>query len=159
MMNVQRTHAEVASVPAKGGIAVPDRGPATSAAAQRQRCSTNIPDETAQMYSNPQRLSTKSTKDLRKRAGQWLRELREKRGLSQRDFATKVGAEYYTFISQLETGRGRIPPDRYLVWADALEVDLQEFVRKLMSYYDPVTYGILFEEPPAKSKTAKRSHA
>lgn len=111
------------------------------------------------MYSNPQRLSSKSTKDLRNQAGQWLRELREQCGLSQRDLATKVGAEYYTFISQLETGRGRIPPDRYLVWANALEVDLQEFVRKLMSYYDPVTYGILFGEPSAKPKTAKRSRA
>lgn len=108
------------------------------------------------MYSNPQRLSSKSTKELRSQAGQWLRELREKRGLSQRDLAAKIGAEYYTFISQLETGRGRIPPDRYKVWADALEIDLQEFVRKLMSYYDPVTFGILFGEPPAK-KSAKHS--
>jgi transcriptional regulator with XRE-family HTH domain len=109
------------------------------------------------MYSNPQRLSSKATKELRNQAGQWLRELREKRGLSQRDLAAKVGAEYYTFISQLETGRGRIPPDRYLIWAKALEVDSQDFVRKLMSYYDPVTYGILFGESSEKPKRAKRS--
>ena len=32
---------------------------------------------------------------------------------------------FYTFISQLESGRGRIPPDRYKVWADALNVDPQ----------------------------------
>jgi len=70
--------------------------------------------------------------------------LREKRGLSQRELAQKVGAKYYTFISQLEHGRGRIPPDRYHVWADALGVEPCAFVRGLMAYYDPVTHDILF---------------
>jgi transcriptional regulator with XRE-family HTH domain len=68
---------------------------------------------------------------LRKEAGRWLRNLREKRGLSQRELARKVGAEVYTLISQLEHGRGRIPPDRYLVWAEALEIDLDELIRRL----------------------------
>jgi transcriptional regulator with XRE-family HTH domain len=96
------------------------------------------------MYSNPQRRSDKGTQKLRTKAGLWLRELRENSGLTQREIAERVGAEYYTFISQLENGRGRIPPDRYLVWADALGVRPREFVRGLMSYYDPVTYRIIF---------------
>jgi transcriptional regulator with XRE-family HTH domain len=96
------------------------------------------------MYTNPQRRSAK-TQELRAKAGRWLRELREKRGLSQRELARQVGAEYVTFISQLEHGKGRIPPDRYLVWADAFGIDPHEFVRGLMSYYDPVTYQIIFE--------------
>jgi transcriptional regulator with XRE-family HTH domain len=96
------------------------------------------------MYSHPQRRAAKLTQKLRAQAGAWLRDLREKRGLSQRDLAQKVGAEYYTFISQLENGRGRIPPDRYLVWAEALGVKPREFVRELMSYYDPITYDIVF---------------
>jgi transcriptional regulator with XRE-family HTH domain len=100
------------------------------------------------MYTNPQRRSAKLTQKLRREVGSWLRELREKRGLSQRELAQKVGAEYYTFISQLEHGRGRIPPDRYLLWADALGVDPREFVRGLVSYYDPVTYNILFGRKP-----------
>ena len=108
------------------------------------------------MYSHPQRLSTKGTKELRNQAGAWLRELRENCGLSQRELAAKVGAEYYTFISQLETGRGRIPPDRYLVWATALSVEPQEFVRTLMSYYDPVTYKILFGSTSEKPKSGLR---
>jgi transcriptional regulator with XRE-family HTH domain len=77
-----------------------------------------------------------------------LRELREKQGYSQRELARRVGAEYYTFISQLETGRGRIPPDRYRRWAEALKVEPAVFVRNLMQYYDPVTYGILFDPTP-----------
>jgi len=67
---------------------------------------------------------------LRKETGRWLRELREKRGLSQRELADKVGAEVYTLISQLEHGRGRIPPDRYLVWAQALEIEPGELARR-----------------------------
>ena len=67
---------------------------------------------------------------LRKEAGHWLRELREKRGLSQRELAAKVGAEVYTLISQLESGRGRIHPDRYLVWAQALGIEPDELARR-----------------------------
>src|SRR5262245_35297667 len=86
---------------------------------------------------------------LHSRAGRWLRELRERRGLSQRELAKLVGVEVYTFIAQMEHGRGRIPPDRYLVWANALQVEPREFARTLMAYYDPVTYGIIFGETPA----------
>ena len=96
------------------------------------------------MYTNPQRRSAKLTQQLRNQAGEWLRELRERRGLSQRQLAQIVGADYHTFISQVENGRGRIPPDGYLVWASALGVEPREFVRALMSYYDPATYNIVF---------------
>ena len=96
------------------------------------------------MYTHAQHLSKPGVQELRRSAGLWLKELREKRGLSQRQFANLVGAEHYTFISQLETGRGRIPPDRYRQWATALGVEPAEFVRTLMKSYDPVTYGILF---------------
>ena len=78
--------------------------------------------------------------------------MREKQGLSQRDLAKKVGAEYYTFISQLELGRGRIPPDRYLVWARALSVEPREFVQTLMSYYDPVTFDIIFGDKSGRAR-------
>jgi len=96
------------------------------------------------MYTNPQRRSAKLTQQLRNQAGEWLRELRERRGLSQRQLAQKVGAYYHTFISQVENGRGRIPPDSYLVWAHALGVEPRGFVLALMSYYDPATYNIVF---------------
>ena len=62
------------------------------------------------MYGNPQRRSASDVQDLRRDGGRWLKDQRERVGLSQRQLAELVGAEYYTFISQLETGRGRIPP-------------------------------------------------
>ena len=104
------------------------------------------------MYSNPQRFSVDDVARLRRNAGHWLKELREARGLSQRQLAAAVGVEYYTFISQLETGRGRIPPERYRIWANALGVSPRDFVGKLMQFYDPVTYAILFETTPEKTK-------
>ncbi|HYD38514.1 MAG TPA: helix-turn-helix transcriptional regulator [Allosphingosinicella sp.] len=96
------------------------------------------------MYGNPQRRSAADVQDLRREGGRWLKELREGAGLSQRQLAAKVGADYYTFISQLETGRGRIPPDRYREWAEALAVEPRDFVRELLRFYDPITYDILF---------------
>lgn len=98
------------------------------------------------MYGNPQRRSFTDVQDLRREGGRWLKQRREHLGLSQRQLAELVGAEYYTFISQLETGRGRIPPDRYNEWARALEMRAREFVQEMMRYYDPITYGILFSQ-------------
>jgi transcriptional regulator with XRE-family HTH domain len=95
------------------------------------------------MYTHIRGRSAKLTK-LRNQAGCWLRDLREKRGLSQRGLARKVGVAHHTFISQLENGRIRVPPDRYLVWAEALGVEPRAFVRALLAYYDPVTYEIIF---------------
>jgi len=103
------------------------------------------------MYGNPQRRSTADVQDLRREGGRWLKALRDAAGLSQRQLAEKVGADYYTFISQLETGRGRIPPDRYRDWAKALGVRDKDFVRDVLKYYDPITYDILFaEDAPAR---------
>ena len=96
------------------------------------------------MYTSAQRRSNPEVQELRRAGGAWLRTLREKQGLSQRDLAERVGAEYYTFISQLETGRGRIPPDRYANWAAALGLEPRLFVKSLMRYYDPVTHRLLF---------------
>ena len=97
------------------------------------------------MYGNPQRLAAAQVQELRREGGRWLKERREEVGLSQRQLAEIVGAEYYTFISQLETGRGRIPPDRYRLWAQGLKISPKDFVRNILRFYDPVTYGILFD--------------
>ena len=96
------------------------------------------------MYSHPQQGAGQEAQRLRQQAGQWLRDLRKGRNLSQRDLARLVQVEYYTFISQIEAGKGRIPPDRYTVWAEALGVAPREFVKTILRYYDPVTYEILF---------------
>jgi transcriptional regulator with XRE-family HTH domain len=99
------------------------------------------------MLGNPQRAATFRAHELRREGGRWLKEKREQANLSQRQLAANVGAEYYTLISQLETGRGRVASDRYLVWSEALGVPHEEFVRAMLRFYDPVTYDILFSNP------------
>lgn len=94
------------------------------------------------MYTNQRQ--NEDTKELRRLGGRWLKERREHAGLSQRQLAEILGVEYYTFISQIETGHGRIPPDRYETWASAIGLELSDFVREILRYYDPVTFAILF---------------
>lgn len=82
--------------------------------------------------------------ESRREAGRWLRTAREERGLSQRALAAALGIEYYTFVAQIEAGRGRIPPERYEAWANALGIEPKEFVKQVLRYYEPATYRILF---------------
>jgi transcriptional regulator with XRE-family HTH domain len=98
------------------------------------------------MYAHSQDLKNPKTQNLRREAGKWLADLRKQAGLSQRELAEQIGSDFYTFISQIENGRGRIPPDKYQLWAKALGVDIREFVQNILKYYDPVTYSILFED-------------
>lgn len=81
---------------------------------------------------------------LRKEAGAWLKERREAQGLSQRDLAARVGIEYYTFISQIEAGRGRVPAERFEAYANALKVDPREFTQTMLRYNEPVIFNLLF---------------
>jgi transcriptional regulator with XRE-family HTH domain len=93
--------------------------------------------------------STSKTKHSRAPLGAWLKSLREERGLSQRQLAEQLSLDYYTFISQLENGRGKIPSSRYMEWAHALGQEPREFVKTLLSSYEPETYDILFGEQKA----------
>lgn len=102
------------------------------------------------MYSHPQQGAGAEALKLRQEAGHWLKAAREAQGLSQRELARRIHLDYYTFISQVESGRGRVPPDRYAAWAEALNMDVVDFVKTMMSFYDPVTYGLLFESKSAK---------
>ena len=88
--------------------------------------------------------SVSNSAELRKQAGAWLREKRCELGISQRELAYRVSMEYYTFISQIEAGRGRVPADRMHDWAVALEMNPRELAINLMKYYDPYTYELIF---------------
>jgi transcriptional regulator with XRE-family HTH domain len=87
-----------------------------------------------------------NTKELRKRAGAWLKTQRRNAGLSQIDLATGLGLRYYTFISQVENGFGRVPSESMQLWARCLGIPASVFARNLLAYYDPHLYRLLFEE-------------
>lgn len=92
--------------------------------------------------------------ELRRRGGRWLRSLRESAGLSQRDLARLIDVEYYTFISQIEIGRGRIPTEKYPAWAKALNVDVNAFIVQVLQYYEPLIHKHLFADTPRKAPAA-----
>jgi transcriptional regulator with XRE-family HTH domain len=91
-----------------------------------------------------------AAKELRKRAGAWLKQHRQAAGLSQMDLAQKLGFKYYTFISQVENGFGRVPSESMEGWAAAIGVPAPEFARTLLSFYDPDLYRLLFADPDAR---------
>ncbi|MFM2043667.1 MAG: hypothetical protein RLY86_2243 [Pseudomonadota bacterium] len=101
------------------------------------------------MYTHPQHGGGEEVKALRRQAGAWIKNRRVEVGLTQRALADAVGLDYYTMVSMIEAGRGRIPPDSYVGWANALQMTPRDLVRTLMQFYDPITYTILFEDDGA----------
>ena len=86
------------------------------------------------------------SKKLRREAGAWLKELRGRAGLSQIELAEMLGLKYYTFISQVENGFGRVPTEAMEGWAKALGEPPSSFARKLLEFYDPELHRLLFED-------------
>ncbi len=108
--------------------------------------------------------SSAKAKELRKKAGAYVRSLRHAADLTQRDVAQALNLDYYTFISQLESGYGRVPPNLYVPLAQVLGVDPKEFTKSMIKYYDPFTYEGLFGKHPyiettdtLKERTARNS--
>ncbi|MFN4281150.1 MAG: helix-turn-helix domain-containing protein [Alphaproteobacteria bacterium] len=89
--------------------------------------------------------STEEMRKLRKQAGVYIRELRLAAGLSQLDLAQRLKLQYYTFISQIENGAARVPPESIDEFAAALGVARGEFAKTLLSFYDPWTYRAIFD--------------
>jgi transcriptional regulator with XRE-family HTH domain len=83
-------------------------------------------------------------KAQRRAGGAWLRSLRERAGLSQRMAADKLGYPFYSLISQIENGIGRVPSSRYREWAEVYGIEPKRFVKGILRHYDPHTYDILF---------------
>lgn len=81
----------------------------------------------------------------RREAGRWLKSLRERAGLTQADVATRLKLRYYTFVSQVEGGYGRVPPEQIASWAATLGVSPRSMARELMRHYDPETHRLLFD--------------
>jgi len=82
--------------------------------------------------------------ELRKAAGRYVRECRERAGLTQLELSKRLGLDYYTLISQVELGKTRVPPERMKEWAEHLNVPPKAFAERLLQNYDPFTWSLLF---------------
>ena len=93
------------------------------------------------------RRTVRTTDEERKSAGQFLRDRRLDAGITQRDLARALGLGYSQMVSQIEAGKARVPPARYVEYATALKMDPKDFVKELLRYYDPDAWRILFHPP------------
>ena len=95
------------------------------------------------------------TKDLRREAGRWLKAAREAAGLTQAELADRIGLRYYTFVSQVESGLGRVPIETQGAWAEAVGLNPAEFARTLLRYYEPELFRLLFGEAAEVAPVAR----
>ena len=100
-------------------------------------------DEDTKMALN-MKAQDESSKRRRKQGGLVIKTLRTSLGYTQRELAEKCELDYYTFISQIEAGVGKIPPQKYKIFA----VGSKKFVRELIKFYDPHTFEALFDADP-----------
>jgi transcriptional regulator with XRE-family HTH domain len=93
-------------------------------------------------------------KSLRQEAGRWLKAAREAAGLTQAELAERCGLRYYTFVSQVESGLGRVPIETQDAWARALGLPPRDFARTLLRFYEPELFRLLFQDEDASAGRA-----
>ena len=81
--------------------------------------------------------------DYRRKVGNYVRDLRERAGLTQRELGRAIDVTNNA-ISAIELGRNPIPPERYRMLADALGVDHREFAEFLLEYTDPWLFELMY---------------
>lgn len=91
--------------------------------------------------------SASETKARRRRLGVILKKYRNAAGLTQKELSKQLGLDYYTFVSQIEGGSARIPPEMFLPWAKALGLDPADFAKVILQYYEPEFFALLFGDP------------
>jgi transcriptional regulator with XRE-family HTH domain len=92
-----------------------------------------------------------SHKRQRKLAGTWLKGLRSRAGLTQMELAERLGFKYYSFVSQVENGFGRMPTEKIEAWAQTLGVEPTQFTKTLISFYEPELHRLLYTAKPSGS--------
>ncbi|MBU8544785.1 MULTISPECIES: helix-turn-helix domain-containing protein [Roseomonadaceae] len=74
--------------------------------------------------------------------GQYFRDVRLARGLTQRELANLTDVTI-SAISSIEVGRSFPPPARCVVLADALGVDLAEFGKEVLKWSNPWIFAMM----------------
>lgn len=76
--------------------------------------------------------------------GKYLKRKRTDAGLTQNDLGKLLGFDYYTFVSQVETGSAALPEDCIAAWADALGIDAPELAKRVIAHLHPDLFAALY---------------
>lgn len=82
-------------------------------------------------------MQANTTAPIYRQIGEKIRKLRLTKGLSQKDLAKYVGVTYQQ-IQNYEKGKSKIPVDRLIRIAEALEVSLDYFLKEFDNNHDKV---------------------
>ena len=86
------------------------------------------------MYGNPQSRAERMSKNSVGRGAAGSSSVGRTRVCPSANSHSSSARNIIHFISQLETGRGRIPRDRYQIWADALKIPPKESYRTFCAF-------------------------
>ncbi len=89
------------------------------------------------------------------KTGAYLRACRKAKGIKQLTLAEKLGEKHYTIISQFETGHLKVPARLFVKYAEALDVELFEFIRNMLMEYHPELFEILIMKLYVQPRAAK----
>jgi transcriptional regulator with XRE-family HTH domain len=79
----------------------------------------------------------------RRIVGDYIADLRRRRGLTQLDVAKALGMRDAA-VSAIELGRNSLPPERMAALADVLGVNRREFAKQVTRHYNPWLFSMLF---------------
>ncbi len=86
------------------------------------------------MFSNPQQgMEAGEVARLRQEGGALAASPARRARSDPARSRARIGADYYSFISQIESGRGRVPINQMEAWASALRMSRREFAKGIIA--------------------------
>lgn len=92
------------------------------------------------------RTNTEESKKRREEIGAFLKKRRNDLNLTQKYMGQQLALDYYTYISQMEAGKTRVPSEMIEGLAKVLKLDCSAFSKLLLAYYDPAFYKAIYRE-------------
>lgn len=86
--------------------------------------------------------------DSRREMGQWLRDLRLAKDMTQGEVAERCGLGGYTALSAVETGRIACPPEWLEPLCTLYGQEPEEFGKKSLWFLHPWIYGLIYGYTP-----------
>lgn len=83
--------------------------------------------------------------------GDYIKRMRTKRELTQKDVADALGVNH-RLVSSWENGHSTVKPEHLAALAEQLGCERRELGRKVLAAYNPWVYALIFGEAAVKAK-------